>query len=156
MEFANPKITEVSPKTLVMLTREFTMASRSEIPQLWQRYFELGVTVENAVPGAMWGASFGQCDDRFSYGVGVEVSKVGALPDGFCTVQMVGGTYAVLSQKINVSQFPAMFDHVYQTWMPKAGYEPAEGAVAERYPHNPDETPDAMTCEVWAPIKPKG
>lgn len=156
MEFDAPKIVEVEPKTLVVLARRFDISTRGEIPKLWQDYFDQGIEAENMVPGAMWGVSFEFSDNGFKYGCGVEVTKPAGMSNGCCVVRMVGGTYAVLSQKIAVSQFPAMFDFVYNDWMPKSGYEPAEGAAAERYPHNAAETPDAMTCEVWAPVKRKG
>jgi len=141
-------------RRVVALAGDFTMANRNQIPQLWTTYFQAGAEIEAAVEGAMYGVSFGaDGHGNFRYGVGVEVSAEPlSLPDGFCLISLSAGDYAVLRAFGPVTKLPAMFDGLFERWIPENGFVPAPGAVFERYPSSDRNGPEAMEYEIWAPV----
>jgi len=154
--FPDPEIGDFPERKIVALSRDFTMDTRNEIPALWNEFFGRQFNVESYVPGAMFGASYGwDGKGGFSYGVGVEAESPANLPDGACVITLSAGTYAVFRQTGPVMQLPKLVDDIYCEWLPKSGFKTRDGAMFERYPDGPDNTPDNMSYEIWAPVQPK-
>ncbi len=151
-----PVIEAMGEIKLVGTARTYTMETRAQIPAQWQAFFEAGYDIANAIPGAMYGVSISGSPEGFRYGVGLAVNKVASIPEGTCEMVLSGGDYAVLRAKGPVSDLPQHFDWMFSTWLPGSEYGQREGAVFERYPDDPDNTPDMMRYEIWVPVRHKG
>jgi len=152
-DFQEPEIVQSPERTIVALARDFTMDTRHEIPGLWNEFFSREFNVPSRVPGAMFGVSFAMtAPGAFRYGVGVEADDPKDLPEGACRITLSEGTYAVFHKQGPVTGIPALMDHIYCTWLPDSGFAVREGAWCERYPDDPNATPENMTYEIWAPV----
>ncbi len=145
---------ETAPERKIIGTsRRYTMENRHEIPGQWDAFFRSGIQVENMVPGSMFGLSFDVSESGFTYGVGVAVDAVPSeLPEGTCEMVLSEGSYAVLRNFGPISELPQHFDWLFLTWLPASGFQQRVGAVFERYPDNPDSTPEEMEYEIWVPV----
>ena len=151
-----PEIGVHPERTIVALARDFTMDTRHEIPGLWNEFFGRSFDVPTGVSGAMYGVSFAMKEKgSFRYGVGVEAENPTDLPEGACAITLSEGTYAVFRQQGPVSEIPALMDHIYGSWLPESGFAIREGAWCERYPDDPNGSPENMTYEIWAPVQAK-
>ena len=64
-----------------------------------------------------------------------------------------GGRYAVFRNQGSVTEIPALFDEIFEKWLPGSGEKQREGAVFERYPYDDNASPESMTYEIWVPVK---
>ena len=150
----DPDLVDNLERSIVALARSYTMDTRGEIPALWHELMNREFEVENIVPGAAFGVSYGhRPDGTFRYGVGFESFRPENLPDGGCVITLAAGTYAVFRKRAPIAELPPLFDHIFQTWLPKSEYQQAEGAVFERYPDDPDATAEARLYEIWVPVR---
>jgi len=155
-DFPEPEVGEYPERQIVALARDFDMSTRDQIPQLWNDLWGREFSVENAVEGTAYGASFDFGEGgKFRYGVGFESTAPANLPDGACVITLTAGTYAVFRKRAPIAELPSLFDHIFQTWLPASPYQPAEGAVFERYPDDPDATETARMFEIWVPVAAK-
>lgn len=151
-----PDLREESQRQVVGLENTYTLERRGEIPALYQKFFAIRDQIENTKDEVLFGVSMNaQPDGSFRYGVGVEVHKVGTVPDGACCMVLSEGLYAVFTLRTPMSELPAHFDAVFSSWLPASDFVPREGAVFERYPPDPDNTDTVMRYEIWVPVSPK-
>lgn len=150
-----PPEIENRPEAFVVGTvGDYTMETRHTIPAQWEAFFQAGYEIGNAVPGAMYGVSYGADGaGAFRYGVGVAVSaRPDTLPEGTCAITLSAGDYAVLRAFGPVAELPESFDWMFSTWLPGSGRQIREGAVFERYPDDSRNGPDGMAYEIWVPV----
>ncbi|MEM7250626.1 MAG: GyrI-like domain-containing protein [Pseudomonadota bacterium] len=154
MPLPTPDFIDCDERRLVALSRDFTMQTRSKIPQLWHQLWEQQWSFAGNVEPAQYGASYSvRPDGSFSYAVGMQVDPMpGDLPEGACTVTLSAGRYAVFRKQGPVQELPQTFDAIFSTWLPTSGETQREGAVFERYPHHEGNTPESMAYEIWVPI----
>lgn len=151
-----PVTIETMPhRHIVGVAAEFTMATRGEIPQLWNAFFAADHKIAKAVPGAMYGVSFNaDGEGNFSYGVGIEVQeKPDETPAGTCRMWLSEGKYAVRRVFGPVTELPGQLDALFSDWLPSSGYALREGAVFERYPEDARNGPEGMAYELWVPVE---
>lgn len=84
-----------------------------------------------------------------------EVRDFSTIPEGMDKFELQGGSYAVFFYKGDQSGAPAMFRHIFGTWLPASGYEldqrPHFEMLGPRYKNNDPESEE----EIWIPVKPK-
>ncbi|MEM9605306.1 MAG: GyrI-like domain-containing protein [Pseudomonadota bacterium] len=150
----SPELVDAPEKTLVALSRNFTLDTRAEIPPMWVDFWGRGWQFEGDEEMAAFGASFNaQPDGAFTYAIGRHITPTpDNLPEGACTVTLSGGRYAVFRNQGPVSELPGYFDAIFSDWLPGSGESQREGAVFERYPYSDDASPDNMVYEIWVPI----
>lgn len=154
MNLPEPEIGEMPARTAVVMARDFTVAQRGEIPgfydEYWKRFDDLGDLKHQVVCGISFNMD-GQ--GAFRYGIGVIPHEVPeTLPEGFETVALHAGTYAIFRTFGPPMLLPEMFDAIYEKWLPNSGYDAHGAPVIERYPEDPRYGPDGMAMEIWAPI----
>ena len=154
MPLPQPEFQDAPERKLVGLSRDFTMQTRSEIPQLWNDFWSRKWDLPGNVDKACYGVSYAaQQDGRFSYAVALPAEPVPeTLPEGACLVTLSAGRYAVFGKRGAAQEIPELFDAIFTRWLPQSGEKQREGAVFERYPNEEQATPDAMFFEVWVPI----
>jgi len=150
----DPVIEHRAETLLAGTMQTYSMDRRDRIPAQWSAFFQSGIDIPGAMPGAHYGVSIdARPDGTFRYGVAVETDAPPAdLPEGICRMVLSAGDYAVLRRRGPVADLPAHFDWMFSTWLPGSGHRLREGAVFERYPQDDAATPDAMAYEIWVPI----
>ncbi|MEZ5658150.1 MAG: GyrI-like domain-containing protein [Burkholderiaceae bacterium] len=149
-----PEFVDAPERTLVALSRDFTLETRGEIPALWQTFWGQDWQFEGAEEQAAYGVSYGvRPDGHFSYAAARHIEPTPSpLPDGACLVKLSAGRYAIFRNRGPVSDLPAMFDAIFEHWLPTSGQKQREGAVFERYSYDDDASPESMAYEIWVPI----
>jgi len=149
-----PDLIDCPAKTLVALSREFTMDTRADIPPMWMDFWGREWVFDGEEEAAAFGVSYNvRPDGAFSYAIGRHITPTPAsLPDGACTVTLSAGRYAVFRNTGPVSELPAYFDAIFTSWLPGSGETQREGAVFERYPYSDDASPERMQYEIWVPL----
>lgn len=152
----NPAIVESRAKLIIGLVGDYTLETRGEIPQLYERFFAIRDGIKHRVSDVLYGISMNaQPDGSFRYGVGIEVEEAEDLPEGACEMHLVSGEYVVFSQRTAVAELPERFDAVFSEWLPNSAYAQREGAVFECYPDDSSPEPGKMLYEIWVPVAPK-
>lgn len=149
-----PKIVTKPAFTVVgMLIHTRPMSQ--EIPALWGQFGpRMGEAQHLADPGASYGL-MGRYDQvgMFDYMAGESVLEVSDLPTGMTHWDVAASTYAVFETTL-----PAIgetFGHIYNTWLPASGYQPAAAPVFERYGETFDPTDPTSTLSIYIPIETK-
>lgn len=90
---------------------------------------------------------------EFTKWASIEVSNYNFIPEGFETLKLDGGLYAVFIHKGLPSNFPVTFQHIFGVWLPQSDYlldnRPHFEVLGEKYKNNDPESEE----EVWVPIK---
>ncbi len=153
MLLPEPEFQQASERSLVAMSRDFTLETRTAIPGLWSEFW----TRKSEFPGQPEPASYGvsyamQPDGRFSYAVGLSIDPMPEpMPEGTCVVTLSAGRYAVFRQRGPVGEIPMLFDAIFSTWLPNSVEQQRDGAVFERYPDD-GGSPDMMSYEIWLPV----
>ncbi len=155
MTGVEPEIIEMPARHAVVRARDYTMASRNEIPALFEAFFSENAEVPNANADALLGVSFKMDGEGgFRYGVGRMVGSVPeAVPAAMEVVELVAGTYAVFRAFGPDSDIPALFDWVFTAWSPKSGFEITGDPVFESYPSDPRNGDGGVAFEIWSPLR---
>lgn len=150
----DPAFVTVPEKHLVALSREFTLETRQDIPELWNDFWSREWQLNGVEEQAAYGVSYAmQSDGRFSYAAGRHVAPTPEqLPEDACLVTLPSGRYAVFQNRGPVSELPAIFDAIFSQWLPNSGESQREGAIFERYPYDDSASPDSMAYEIWVPV----
>ena len=125
-----------------------------EIPALWDQFGpRMGEAQHLAEPGVSYGVMgrFNQDDGKFDYMAGEPVLAATDLPAGMTDWEVPANTYAVFTTTL-----PAVsetFGHVYNTWLPTSGYQPAAAPAFERYGATFDPADPASTLTIWIPLQ---
>jgi len=151
----DPEFLEMKEKGIVSLSREFTPATRNDIPFLWSEFWSREWHLIGDGEQAAYGVSYSvQSDGKFSYAVGLNFDVMPKpLPDGACIVNLSEGRYAVFRNRGPVTEIPSLFDQIFEKWLPESGEKQREGAVFERYPYDDNASPESMVYEVWVPVR---
>ncbi len=135
------------------LEERFSSENTSGIPALWQRFSpHIG-----HVPGQVGNVTYGVCyntDDTggFDYSAGVEVSDFTGLPANFARVAIAEQRYAVFAHAAHISTIRATYLAIFNTWLPKSGYQIAGGPQFERYDEHFNSHTGTGGFEIWVPI----
>lgn len=150
MKLPHPEITTLPNVDLNVLSRSYSMATRHEIPQLWEAFDALQSHTGKEAGRTLYGvSSLMQEDGGFTYSVGFEADS--ALPTApFRRLALPSGRYAVFHLAGPYAAIPQVFDAIFGEWFPTAQWAQREGAVFERYPaHTGTGQPG---YEIWVPV----
>ena len=88
----------------------------------------------------------------FTKWLGIKNSGLENIPDGFETMIIPAGKYAVFYYK-GLNTDHSIFNYIFQDWIPQSGYQlddrPHFDVLDERYKNNDPESEE----EIWIPIK---
>ena len=149
-----PEFLEVQEKHLVALSRDYTMQTRKDIPDLWNDFWTREWEFNGNEEPAAYGVSYAVLPDgSFSYAAGRNIDPLpDPLPEGACVVTLSAGRYVVFRGQGAVTEIPQLFDAIFSEWLPGSGEKQREGAVFERYPYDDNASPASMIYEIWVPI----
>jgi len=92
-------------------------------------------------------------DNTFEKWAAIQVSEVGQLPEGFSSLTIEAGQYAVFVHKGAAATAAKTFGYIFGEWLPKSGYHldqrPHFDLLGEKYKN---DSPDSEE-EIWIPIK---
>lgn len=152
MTFPKPELVISGEKYIVGLSRDFTIATRGDIPALWNELFKSDAVITNEVHGALFGVSYAMTSTGgFKYLAGAQVTQPQNVAPPFCTLTLAPGPYMVFRARGPMSGLPALFDHVFSDWLPTSDFVQRQGPVFERYPNDPRGGSD-RAYEIWCPV----
>ena len=157
-----PSLENAKSKLIVGLQENYTLQTRQNIPQLWQRFApHIG-----KVPGQAGHVAYGVCLNRlpnpwrFDYMAGVEVANGSALPEGFSQTRLPESLFAIFAHRQHVSRLPLTLEFIHDKWFPTSGYVPLRPAqdqpyLIERYGEAFDPMTGMGDIEIWIPVERK-
>lgn len=156
----NPRIENISPKTLVGIKRRMSL-SKNEIPILWKSFMPRKSKVLNVVNSNLYSVEV--YDDlnyfnhfnpslEFDKWAAVEVSAVEEIPDEMETLVIPQGSYAVFVYKGTEQDVFSYYGSIFSEWLPSSNFKldnrPHFAVMGEKYKkgdHNSEE-------EIYIPI----
>jgi AraC family transcriptional regulator len=137
------------------LNQTFTMESRKEIPELWNRFAPSIGRVPGQVGVDVYGVSWNSKSDcQFDYLAGVEVSPAAILPSEFTAVTIPSCRYVVFTHDKHVSIIPQTIDAIWSQWLPESSLKSAGSPCFERYTNEFNPMTGTGGMEIWVPIQP--
>lgn len=134
------------------LGERFSSDNTSAIPALWQRFSHHIGHVPGQVGHVAYGVSYNTEDSGgFDYAAGVEVSDFAGLPADFARVRIAEQRYAVFTHSAHISTVRATYLAIFNTWLPKSGYQMTGGSLFERYDKYFNPRTGTGGFEVWIP-----
>ncbi|MBL0371068.1 AraC family transcriptional regulator [Rhizobium sp. KVB221] len=159
---ATPEITLAEPTfekrtsmLLVGLVQQFQMQNIGAIPSLWEKFNAHHRQIPNVIGTAAYGASLSFSDEAgCEYMCGVEVSDFSDVPPELTGRTLPAATYAKFRQPGHITLIRATIGTIWNSWLPKSGYEPHEQApLIEYYPPKFNSETGAGGFEIWIPVK---
>jgi AraC family transcriptional regulator len=125
---------------------------------LWDQFIPRMKEIKNATGK---GVSYGVCyatpdmcqEGEVSYMASLPVTKAEDVPDGMVARKVDGGNFAVITHKGAISKISDTIDFVYNSWLPKSGYEVDDRADLELYDNRFMGEDDASEFDLLIPIK---
>lgn len=138
---------------VLAMTKKFDMESSStEIPQFWNDFMAAGH--QQYVCGT-YGICHSYEENSFSYSIADDYQEGGNIPEGFEVIEIPQLNWA---QFTCIGPMPtaiqAMWQKVYQEWLPASDYEVVPGFDLEMYSQGDINSTDYVS-EIWIPVKRK-
>jgi AraC family transcriptional regulator len=151
-----PRFEEGSAMRLVGLLEHYDQASMHEVPLQWQRFASVAAEVPCRIDGNHFGLHYSVSENppRFDYVSAVAVSDDATVAPGLVERNLPVGRYAVFSLAGHISELGSLFTHIFGSWLPASGYEPAgEPLFYEMYGEHFDPATATGIVEVWVPLQ---
>jgi AraC family transcriptional regulator len=150
-----PRFVNGKPMLIAGLSGRFGNENRGQIPDLWRRF---GPQYFGRTPGQVDKKSYGVCsnmDDKgnLDYLAGVEVSSFKGLPTELTQLTLAPHRYAVFAHAGHISAISRTWMDIFDTWLPKSGYELAAAPSFECYDEEFDPQVAIGRVEIWIPLK---
>ena len=146
-----PRIVEKPAFTMVGI-RYRGRNQNQEIRQLWETFMPRVPEIPH-ISGPAYGYSCmleGAADGEFEYIGGFEVSHVAdPLPEGMESLSLPAHRYAVFPTTL--ATFVPDMHHIYEEWLPAAGYQPATRWMFEYY--SAAFTGENSPFDVYVPVR---
>jgi AraC family transcriptional regulator len=157
-QLETPRFENGKPLLIAGLREHYTSETMKNVPELWQRF----APYIGNIPGQVGRVAYGACFNALSpagidYLVGVEVSSLSGLPQGFSHASIPAQRYVVFRHRDHVSKLYQTLDAI-DKWLPNSGHEFAQAAADapnffERYGEKFDPRTGMGDIEVWVPVK---
>lgn len=154
-----PEIKTIPSKKLIGLHLRMSLVN-NRTGQLWGAFMPHRSQIVNALSKDLYSLQvydpghFEQFNPahEFEKWALVEVSSFETVPEGMESFELPGGQYAVFLYK-GLSTDPAIFRHIFQTWLPSSGYRlddrPHFEVLGDKYKNNDPESEE----EIWIPVQ---
>jgi AraC family transcriptional regulator len=156
---SEPKILNVSGRTLVGINRRYTCETRSGIPGQWATFGQYIGKIPGQLSEMTYGVSHeGTPEGQFDYMCAVEVEETGALPTrslpaDFSVLRLESQQVAVFRHQGLVHEITATIDAIFFQWIPQSGYSMGGWVnVIEQYSEDFDPQTNAGWVDIWVPI----
>lgn len=125
-----PTIADKPAIKAVGLAGEFSLETQPQIPALWRRFSARHGEIAAVVKGHSYGLCIGvdNGEDTFTYAAAVEVENLDRVPDGMQAFELAARTYAIFTVPLAGKEpigkeIGRAFRFVWNTWLPKSGYD---------------------------------
>jgi len=143
-----PQLVHADAKTIAGLSAVYTMETRMEIPQLWDK---LHAQVHDLLLArTSYGVSYGFDGQSFRYLCGME--KTDDLPADWDTVVLLGGRYAVFTYDGPASGIGPSIDIIWKQLIAEAHLKPDGRPSFEVYDSRFDAKTSSGVVEFWIPV----
>jgi AraC family transcriptional regulator len=153
-----PQIRDNSEKLLAGVRRRMSFAS-DKTSELWREYRSREADIQHRVGGESYsvkifapGYSFANFEPavEFDKWAAAEVSEAF---EGFETLELPSGKYAVFVHKGTLAEAAKTFGHIFTEWLPDSEYELDERPHFEVLPHGYSPFDPEAEEEIWIPIR---
>lgn len=127
-----------------------------EIPALWKEFApRMAEVADTAEPHVSYGVmqNFDPEKGTLDYMAGVSVTRLAHMPRGMVSMEVPPNTYAVF--EATLATIEEVFSHIYQTWLPRSGYDHVKAPYFERYDERFDPADPTSLVEVFIPVRPQ-
>ncbi len=155
----NPQIITGTEKKLIGMRSTMSL-THYRIGELWRSFMPLVSAIPHrvsadlvsmAVYPSLYFSRFNP-QNEFERWAAVEVSEYETVPAGLETFLLPGGRYAVFHYK-GASNDPAIFQYIYNTWLPRSSFaldhRPHVERLGAKYKNNDPHSEE----EIWIPIR---
>lgn len=129
-------------------------AQDSRIPKLWGEFVpRMGEIPHLAESQVSYGLSdnMDESSGEFDYVAACKVNRVDAVPEGMVRVDLPDQICAVFTTTL--SKIGESFQEIYGTWLPRSGYQRAEGPDFEVYDEKWDSDDPKSEFYLYIPVK---
>lgn len=142
---------------VVGMAGQFTPATTSRIPELWERFVRGPI---DAVTYRRGTHTFGLCVDAdptapeptFTYVAAVEVERIDAVPTGLVALTVPANRYAIFTHTGHISRLADTVKQIWGHWLPGAPYKHVATPDFELYDERWDPTTGEGDIDIWVPI----
>jgi AraC family transcriptional regulator len=151
-----PRLVPCKARHFVGLDAGYTHATKSGIPQQWERFNTADPDIDNTLGEAAFGVIHGFADDgSWRYACAYEVSKAArATPDDYIAMSFPARTYAVFSVSGHVTTIDTVIGQAME-WVAGSDYSFDDGPTLERYGDDFDPETGTGGFEVWVAVVPR-
>lgn len=130
-----------------------TKPMAAEIPQLWDHFVpRMDEVAHIAEPHVSYGLmAHDQSMTKLDYMAGNAVTQVDEVPAGMARWDVPANTYAVF--ETTLATIGETFGHIYNTWLPTAGYQQVAAPYFERY--GEAFSPEHPVLSIYIPVSKK-
>jgi len=140
-------------RTIAGLNVRYTMESRIEIPQQWEKFVPRAASLPAVRGSCFYGVCWNTDNEcRFDYLTGLEVTDSNTLPAEFTKLKLVGRKYAVFAHTDHVSRIPQTIDLIWTKWVNNCGLQIAKAPCFERYTSEFNPGTGMGGMEIWIPL----
>lgn len=153
IKLSEPRIIDAKAMHFAGLGRHFRYDAMDAIPSLWQEFAPYIGNLPGELPGATYGVCANSSEDGLDYFAAVAVAGNADLPAGLKTIDVPPARFAVFAHKGHLSEIRNVFGAVLGEWLPRSGYQLADGPSLERYGESFDPATGRGGYEVWVPLR---
>jgi len=156
-ECMEPRIVRLPAFHVVGMAGRFTPATTSHIPLLWERF----VPYMDRIPYRRGSHTLGVCvdadpstieQDGFTYVAGVEVERIGDVPEGLMALTVPANAYAVFTHTGHIAYFPDTVKQVWGRWLPASRYRHVPAPDLEWYDERWNPETGEGEIDVYVPV----
>lgn len=152
VDITAPEFRERGAFRVTGLSVRCTFETNAVIPKLWGDFDQRSGEIPLPVPGVFYGVCCDmEPDGHFRYVAGLESAAL-HVPDGFDTVDLAAGRYAVFKHVGHISDFNKTVYTIWNKALPDAGLTPAKAPDFELYDERFDPKTASGTVEIWIPL----
>lgn len=157
------RIKKISEKKLVGKSIRMSLTNNKTV-DVWQSFMADKATIENTIGTDLYSIQVYdellyfknfKLETEFTKWAAIEVDNHKNIPNGFSSLLMESGLYAVFTHKGAANEFQKTFQFIFGQWLPKSEYEldnrPHFELLGEKYKNSHPSSEE----EVWIPIRKK-
>ena len=153
LKISTPIFVQKPKRNFVGLDRAMTFDDIPTIPAQWAEFNAADPAIENALGKGAYGIVHGFEGDSWRYACAYEVSKLGAIPEGYTDIKTPAAHFAMFKSAENIRRIGEVISAV-TGWIDTSDYQSADGPMLEYY--GPSYVPDTGEggFEIWMPVEP--
>jgi AraC family transcriptional regulator len=157
-----PRIVRRPAFRVVGMAGQFTPATTSRVPVLWESFVAAPIA---SVPHRRGHHTLGVCaaadataaePASFTYVAAVEVERIDDVPSGLIALTIPECTYAVFTHSGHISRLPDTVKQVFGEWLPSSPYAHVPTPDFELYDERWDPTTGEGDIDIYVPIAESG